>query len=185
MYNKSMKIFKTFINYSHGQVLDLPKIKFQQEEFDNFLIKKYGIKKSIKVVFGSSPFRWVFGLFKHKKKEIILFWPGIITKTLSEKSNTPLLFASVLAHETSHLLESQKFRGKYWLGFQYWFYYLFILFFGFNMFSKTYFPFNILIWLLSFLIYFILPCEIKARKFAKEQIKNNQNQWLEFFEILN
>ena len=185
MYNKLMKIFKTFRNYTHGQVLDLPKIQFQQEKFDNFLIEKYGVKKPIKVVFGSSPFRWVFGLFKHNKNEITLFWPGIITKTLSEKSSTPLFFALVLAHETSHFLESRKFRGRYWLGFQYWFYYLSIFIIGFWIFLKTFlfFPFNILIWLLSFLIYFILPCEVKARKFAKEQIKNNQNQWLEFFEI--
>lgn len=186
MYNELMeKISKTFTNYTSGQFLNLPKIKFQQEKFDNFLTEKYGVKKSIKVVFGSPPLRWVFGSFQYRKNQIILFWPGIITKALSEKLSTPLFFALVLAHETSHFLESQKFQYRYWLGLQYCFYYLFILIFGFIMFSKSYFPFNILIWLLSFLMYFFLPSEVKARKFAKKQIKNNQKQWLEFFEVLN
>jgi len=177
---------KAFTSYTYGQLLDLPKIQFQQEKFDSFLKEKYGVKNPIKVVFGSSPFRWVFGLFKHNKNEIILFWPGIITKTLFEKSSTPLFFALVLAHETSHFLESRKFRGRYCLGFQYWFYYFFIFISGFWIFSKNFlfFPLNVLFWLLSFLLYFFLPSEIKARKFAKEQIKSYQNQWLEFFEIL-
>ncbi len=179
-----MKILKAFTSYTHGQVLDLPKIQFQQEDFDSFLKEKYGIEKPIKVVFGSSPFRWIFGSFQYRKNVITLFWPGIITKALSEKSNVALSFAPILAHETSHFLESRSHWGRYWLGFQYWFYYIYIIVFGFSMFSKTYFPFNILIWSLSFLIYFILPSEIKARKFAKEQIKNNQNQWLEFLNVI-
>lgn len=178
-----MKIFKVFANYTHGQFLDLPTIRFQQEKFDNFLKEKYGVEKAPKVVFGSSPFRWVFGLFKRKKNEIILFWPGIITKAFSGKLSAPPSFVSVLAHETSHFLESQKFLSNLWVNIQYWFYYLFIFVCGFWIFSKTFlfFPLNIAIWLLSFLLYFFLPCEIKARKFAKEQIKINKNQWTEFF----
>jgi hypothetical protein len=114
-----MKIFKTFINYTYGQFLDLPKIQFQQEKFNDFLKEKYGILNPPKVSFGSSPFRWVFGLFKHNKNEMLLFWPGIITKAVSEKSSISLSFTSVLAHETSHFLESQKFWGKLWLNIQY------------------------------------------------------------------
>lgn len=186
MYNKLMKIFKIFTNYNHGQFLDLPKIQFQQEKFNDFLKEKYGITKPAKVVFGSSPFRWIFGLFQHRKDVITLFWPGIITNALSEKTNIVPSFASVLAHETSHFLESQKFWSNLWLNIQYWFYYFFIFISGFHIISRShlFFPLNIAIWLLSFLLYFFLPSEIKARQFVKEQIKNSQNVWLNFFEII-
>lgn len=177
-------MIKKFSIIRQGQFLDLPKIQFQQEKFDNFLKEKYGIAKPIKVVFGSSPLRWIFGLFQSRKNEITLLWPGIITKALSEKSNNTILFASVLVHETSHFLENKKFWGKLWLNIQYIFYYFFVLIAGFWIFSKTFlfFPFNILVWLLSFLLYFFLPTEIKARKFAKQQMRNNQSAWLTFFE---
>lgn len=179
-----MKIFKVFANYTYGQFLDLPKIQFQQEKFNNFLAEKYNIAKPPKVIFGSSPLRWIFGFFKSKKNEITLFWPGIITKTFSENSSHGSCFASVLAHETSHFLESQKFWGNLWLNIQYWFYYLFIFFSGFFLISNRFlfFPINILIWLLSFLLYLFLPCEIKARQLARKQMVENSNQWQDFFE---
>ncbi len=179
-----LKIFRIFSVIQQGPFLDLPKIKFNQENFDVFLKKTYTIEKPPKITFGSSPLRWIFGLFQYKKNNIILFWPGIITKALSENSNIPLYFASVLAHETSHLIESQKFWSKLWLNVQYLFYYFFIFISGFWIFSKTFlfFPLNLLLWLLPFLLYFFLPSEIKARKFAKQQVGANQENWLVFFE---
>ena len=119
MIKRLLKFIRNFSTIRQDSFLNLPKIRFQQEKFDNFLKEKHGVKKPIKVVFGSSPLRWVFGLFQNRKNIIVLFWPGIITKALSENSRTALLFASVLAHETSYFLECQRFLGRLWLSVQY------------------------------------------------------------------
>ncbi len=180
-----MKIFKAFANYTHGQVLDLPRIKFHQEKFNDFLKEKYGIIKPIKVIFGSSPFRWVVGSFHLRASKIILFWPGVINQ--AEQKNKPLsnCFTNVLAHETKHFLQSRSIAGSIWQMFQYFFWYFLIIITGFYCISANFlfFPLNLIFWSFSSLIYFILPCEISARQFVKKEITENQDKWLEFFDI--
>lgn len=178
-------LIRNFCPIVSGQLLDLLKVEFEQTAFENFLSEKYKIVRVPMVFFGSSPFRWVLGSFYLRSNKIFLFWPGIINQAQQKGDNISKCLAKVLAHETKHLLQGRSLAGGIWQTFQYLFWYSLIAITGLYFVSANFlfFPLNLIFWCFSFLVYFILPCEISARQFVKKEMAENSDQWLKFFKI--
>lgn len=196
------KFRKSLMPFCHSPFLNIPKISFKNEEFIKFLSEKYQFKNPPVVLFGVAPFRSMVGSFNHRKNEIILFWPGIIVKTLAQKypnflASNDLEFSGLtdslkfylalfLAHETKHFLQNRRFLGHFWLILNYFFLFFVFIMTGFGLFAanSSFYLLSIIIWLAIFVgLYWILPCEISARRFAKKQMKENRDWWMSFFEI--